>query len=156
MAARERHLLRPYLPLPRGEYVIFKICFFFILVIYWAFLRLTLCTCFLLIKQFKYKEDTYATRPILLDEPKVEVHPFPFILFYLFFFFFAFPYLCMHSCPFFIVFFLYAYLPFFSYFDLLSLSLSRAISVYHPMSEEAPVTIGTPIEGFFDGTDVVA
>ena len=79
-----------------------------------------------------------------------------FFFFFFFFFFFAFPYLCMHSCPFFIVFFLYAYLPFFSYFDLLSLSLSRAISVYHPMSEEAPVTIGTPIEGFFDGADVVA
>ena len=32
---------------------------------------------FLLPWQSKHKEDTSATCPILLDEPKFEVHPFP-------------------------------------------------------------------------------
>lgn len=57
------------------------------LVIYWAFLRLTLCTCFPFIWQSKYKEETSTTRPIPLDEPEVEVHSFSL---------FTFPYLCMH------------------------------------------------------------
>ena len=39
---------------------------------------------FLLHWQSKYKEDTSATCPILLDEPEFEVHSFPFL------------YLCMH------------------------------------------------------------
>ena len=82
---------QPHLPLPRGEYVVFNICFFFILVIYWAFLMLTLCTCFLLILQFKNK-DTSATRPILPDEPKVEVHSF-FLFFSLSLFVYAFLFL---------------------------------------------------------------
>ena len=30
------------------------------------------------------------------------------------------------------------------------------ISTYHPMMEEVSAAIGTPIEGFFDGADVVA
>jgi len=30
------------------------------------------------------------------------------------------------------------------------------ISIYHLMAEEISIDIGTPMEGFFDGTDVVA
>ena len=29
-------------------------------------------------------------------------------------------------------------------------------SVYHPMIEEISTAMGTPMEGFFDGTNVVA
>ena len=46
VAVKGRHLHQPHLPLPKGEYVISKFYSFFILVIHWAFLRLTLYTCF--------------------------------------------------------------------------------------------------------------
>ena len=42
-------------------------------------------------------------------------------------------------------------LPFF-----LFLGWPRAPFVHHPMSEEVSATIGTPIEGFFDGAAIVA
>ena len=46
MTVKGRHLYQPHLLLPRKEYVISKFCSFFTLVIYWAFLQLTLYTCF--------------------------------------------------------------------------------------------------------------
>ena len=59
--------------------------------------------CFLLTWQSKYKEDTSATHPILLDNPEAEVHSFPF---------FTFPYLCMHPCSLFYI-YIYIYIYFF-------------------------------------------
>lgn len=32
----------------------------------------------------------------------------------------------------------------------------EALFVYHTMSKEAPPVVGMPVEGFFNGTDVVA
>ena len=40
-AVRERYLHQLHMPLPRGEYVICKLCLFFLLLIHRAFLRLT-------------------------------------------------------------------------------------------------------------------
>ena len=37
----------------------------------------------------------------------------------------------------------------------MSPSLSLHIFIYHPSAEELSASIGTPIEGFFDGADVV-
>ena len=83
IAIKGRHLHQPYLPLPKGEYVISKLYPFFILIIYRAFLQLTpyvylfLSFFFLLPWQSKHKKDTSTTRLILLDEPKFKVHIFP-------------------------------------------------------------------------------
>ena len=85
VAIKERRLHQPSLPPPRGEYVISKFHHFFILIIYRAFLWLIpyvylflfFFFFFILPWQSKHKEDTSATYPILLDEPKFKVHPFP-------------------------------------------------------------------------------
>ena len=81
MVARERHLHWLYLPLLRGKYVISKLCLFFLLLIHGAFLLLTphaysFISLLIFFWQSKYKEDTSATRPILLDELELEVHSF--------------------------------------------------------------------------------
>ena len=86
VAERGRHLYHPSLPLPRREYVISKLYFFFILLICGAFLWTTPHVYSFIIFFFfasssswqsKHKEDTSATYPILLDEPELEVHSFP-------------------------------------------------------------------------------
>ena len=84
VAERGRHLYHPSLPLPRREYVISKLYFFFILLICGAFLWATphvysLISFFFFFSswQSKHKEDTSITYPILLDEPELKVHSFP-------------------------------------------------------------------------------
>ena len=95
MAIRGRHLDQLPLPLSKGEYVISKLHFFFILTIYRAFLWLT-----------------------------------PYVCLFIFFFFF--------------------FLNFFIQVDL------KPLSVYHPTSGEVSIAMGMPMEGFFDGVDIVA
>ena len=94
MAVRGRHLDQLPLPLSKGEYVISKLHFFFILTIYRAFLWLT-----------------------------------PYVCLFIFFFFF------------------------FNFFIQVDL---KPLSVYHPTSGEVSIAMGMPMEGFFDGADIVA
>ena len=44
---------------------------------------------------------------------------------------------------------------FFSFFLLVSQGEPEPISIYHPTVEKISASMGTPMEGFFDGTDVV-
>ena len=94
IAVRGRHLDQLPLPLSKGAYVISKLHFFFILIIYRAFLWLT-----------------------------------PYVCLFIFFFF---------------------YFNFFIQVDL------KPLSVYHPTSGEVSIAMGMPMEGFFDGADIVA
>ena len=82
MAAKERHLHQLHLPLLRGEYVISKPCLFLSFTYSWGFpathsTGILIYLSPLFFWQSKYKEDTSATHPILLDEPELEVHSFP-------------------------------------------------------------------------------
>ena len=99
--------------------------------------------------QFKYKEDTSATHPILLDEPKLEVYP---SLLH------AFPLSCVSMCNLFSFFFFIIIIHsslFFSLFICFQTG-PEPLSVYHPTSEEIYAAMGTPMEDFFDGVDIVA
>ena len=86
---------------------------------------------FLLPWQSKHKEETSATCPILLDEPKFEVHPFPLhassLPFFSCCFSFLHVYLHLNTCLFFLV-------------DL----------------EPFSVGMGMSMEGFFNGADDIA
>lgn len=74
--------------------------------------------------QSKHKEDTFAARPILLDDPKAEVYFFPCFAFLIYVYIF----------PFFDLFTLF--------FILLFSNRCQAISIYHLVGEEAPVEAG--------------
>lgn len=144
MAATGRHLPQLHLPLPREKYVISNCSTLLILVIWSAFLWLTVRTCLLFLCQSKYKKDTSAAQPILFDESKVEVCFFPYFTFLM--------YACIshllwlnHSLFHSII---TLYFP--------SLSDTESIFVYHLMSEEAPIAIDILMEDFFNGVDAVA
>ena len=49
-------------------------------------------------------------------------------------------------------FFLPKHLPFFFFFLKVDL---EPLSVYHPTNGEVPAAMGMPIEGFFDGADIM-
>ena len=113
-------------------------------------------------RQSKHKEDTTATHPILLNELELEVYSSLSHAFSL-------PCVTMCSPSFFIIihhfFFLHAYLSllnihllsfsFFFFFYAFRLTLSP-FSIYHPMSEEVSAAISTPMEGCFDGADIMS
>ena len=44
--------------------------------------------------------------------------------------------------------------PFLFFFHILQAE-PEPISIYHPMAEEVSTAMGTPMEGFFDGAEVV-
>ena len=104
-----------------------------------------MCTCFLLTWQSKYKDDTSTTRFILLNELETKVN--------------SFPYLCIHpyslSLSYFIIYICCILVHPSSCFEILSLVNPELISIYCPMSKEALVTTGMPMEGFFDRADIV-
>ena len=52
---------------------------------------------------------------------------------------------------------MHSFLPHFSslFFFLVSQGEPKPISIYHPTVEKLFASMGTPMEGFFDGTDVV-
>ena len=48
-----------------------------------------------------------------------------------------------------------AYSSFFIFFYFIQVDL-KPLSVYHPTSGEVSIAMGMPMEGFFDGVDIVA
>ena len=99
--------------------------------------------------QSKHKKDTSITHPILLDEPDFEVHHFPSLLF--FFFTCVSSATCLWSSH--LVtgsFVLHFSFSFFFFSDE-----PEPLSVYHPTTDELSASMGTPMEGFFDGANVV-
>ena len=105
--------------------------------------------------QSKHKEDTSATHPLLLDEPKFEVHPFSLHAF---------------SLPSIVVCFLFLshvylfllhtliaalFLPFYFLFFLF-LGWSKALFCLSPHEWGSSYCYGHAIKGFFDGADIVA
>ena len=119
---------------------------------------------FFLFLQFKHKKDTSTTCPILLDEPKLEVcpsllhvFPLPCVIMCLVsssssFFFFFFVYICITTYP---ALFSSAPLSFIYLFFWYFQADPEPFSVYHPTTEEIFTALGTPMEGFFDGAEVV-
>ena len=99
--------------------------------------------------QSKHKEDTSTTHPILLDELKLEVYPFVLH---------AFPLPCVTMCsispPFICVCVCVPCVLLFCYFCFQA--NPKPISFYHPTTKEVSTAMGTPMEGFFDGANIVA
>lgn len=46
--------------------------------------------------------------------------------------------------------------PLYSFVSCVLQAEAEPISIYHPTTKEISTTMGTPMEGFFDGVDVVA
>ena len=120
-------------------------------------LHLYLLLSFLL--QSKHNEDVFATRPISLDKPEFEICLLPFFLLFFSSLLPIFPLPYATSCLMSISLstsslVMDGLVPFF-FFSFAFQDKPEPISVYHPMAKEISASIGTPMEGFFEGANVM-